>query len=105
MVDVLEGITRDSVITIAKDLGYEVVETMISRDQLYIADEVFVSGTAAECVGLREIDFRTIGDGNTGPVTRAIQRVFQDAVHGKSPRYHAWLDYVDVSIDIAQLVE
>jgi branched-chain amino acid aminotransferase len=97
LADVLEGITRDSVITIARDLGYEVVETLVSRDQLYIADEVFVCGTAAECVGLREIDFRTIGDGRTGPVTRAIQEVYQDAIHGKLTRYDHWLDYIDAN--------
>ncbi len=67
---ILEGITRDSLITLAGDLGYTVVEEPISRDQLYIADEVFVCGTAAEVIGLREIDFRTIGSGKTGPVTR-----------------------------------
>ena len=68
---ILEGITRDSLITLAGDLGYSVVEEPISRDQLYIADEVFVCGTAAEVIALREIDFRTIGSGKTGPVTRA----------------------------------
>jgi branched-chain amino acid aminotransferase len=92
---VLEGITRDSLITIAQDLGYEVAETMISRDHLYIADEVFVSGTAAECVALREIDFRTIGAGKMGPVTRAIQKAYQAAIHGQHPRSAEWLDYVD----------
>jgi len=105
LADTLEGITRDSVITIARDLGYEVVETLLSRDQLYIADEVFVSGTAAECIGLREIDFRSIGEGKTGPVTRAIQKVFQEATHGKLSQYQGWLDYVNASIDIPQLVE
>ena len=105
LADILEGITRDSVITIARDLGYEVVETMVSRDQLYIADEVFVCGTAAECIGLREIDFRCIGEGKTGPVTRAIQKVFQDATHGKLPQYQGWLDYVKTGIDIPHLVE
>ena len=105
LADVLEGITRDSVISIATDLGYEVIESLVSRDQLYIADEVFVCGTAAECIGLREIDFRTIGSGKTGPVTRAIQQVYQDAVHGKLPQYQGWLDYVKINIDIAQLVE
>jgi branched-chain amino acid aminotransferase len=95
LADVLEGITRDSVITIAKDLGYEIIETPVSRDQLYFADEVFVTGTAAECIGLREIDFRTIGDGKTGPVTRAIQEVYQDAIHGKLTQYQHWLDYVE----------
>jgi branched-chain amino acid aminotransferase len=105
LADILEGITRDSVITIAKDLGYDVVETLVSRDQLYIADEVFVCGTAAECIGLREIDFRMIGAGITGPVTRTIQKVFQDATHGKLPQYQSWLDYVNIGIDIPQLVE
>jgi branched-chain amino acid aminotransferase len=95
LADVLEGITRDTIITIASDLGYQIVETQISRDQLYIADEVFVCGTAAECIGLREIDFRTIGNGKTGPVTRAIQTVYQDLVHGKIPQYIGWLDYVN----------
>jgi branched-chain amino acid aminotransferase len=104
LADILEGITRDSVITIARDLGYEVIETLVSRDQLYIADEVFVCGTAAECVGLREIDFRVIGEGKTGPVTRAIQKVYQDATHGKSDRYQGWLNYVKEGIDIPQLV-
>ena len=94
MADTLEGITRDSVITIARDLGYEVIETLVSRDQLYIADEIFVCGTAAECIGLREIDFRTIGEGKTGPVTRAIQKVFHEATSGKSGQYKGWLDYV-----------
>jgi branched-chain amino acid aminotransferase len=105
MADTLEGITRDSVITIARDLGYEVIETLVSRDQLYIADEVFVCGTAAECIGLREIDFRTIGEGKTGPVTRAIQKVFQEAIKGKSAQYQGWLDYVNAGIDIPHLVE
>ena len=105
LADILEGITRDSVITIAKDLGYEVIETMISRDQLYIADEVFVCGTAAECISLREIDSRCVGEGNAGPVTRAIQKVFQEAVHGKNPKYQGWLDYVKTGIDIPQMVE
>jgi branched-chain amino acid aminotransferase len=105
LADVLEGITRDSIITLARDLGYEVSELPISRDQLYIADEVFVCGTAAECIGLREIDFRDIGDGKTGPVTRSIQKAFFAAITGNVPQYEDWLDYVDVSIDIPQLVE
>jgi branched-chain amino acid aminotransferase len=88
---VLEGITRDSVIAIAHDLGYPVVEQPISRDQLYIADEVFVCGTAAEAIALREIDFRTIGAGKMGPVTRRIQRAFHAAIHGDAPKYSHWL--------------
>jgi len=91
---VLEGITRHSIYTIAKDLGYDVVEAPISRDQLYIADEVFVCGTAAECIGLSEIDFRTIGDGKTGPITRAVQNVYHDAIRGKVEKYENWCEYV-----------
>lgn len=97
---VLEGITRHSIFVIAKDLGYEVVEQPVSRDQLYVADEVFVCGTAAECIGLSEIDFRTIGDGKTGPVTHVIQKVYHDAIRGKVAKYESWCDYVDVSQSI-----
>jgi len=91
---VLEGITRDSVLTICRDLGYEVGEGPVSRDQLYAADEVFVCGTAAEVVGLREIDFRPVGSGRTGPVTREVQRVFQAATRGEDPRYAGWITVV-----------
>jgi branched-chain amino acid aminotransferase len=91
---VLEGVTRDSIITLAHDLGYEVRETPISRDQLYTADEVFVCGTAAECIALREIDFRVIGNGSTGPVTRALQKEFHAALHGKHRRSSEWLEHV-----------
>ncbi len=96
---VLEGITRSAVVTLAQDLGYEVCEMPISRDQLYIADEVFVCGTAAECVALREIDYRTIGDGGMGPVTRNVQQAFQAAIRGLHPRSAEWLDYVNSSLD------
>jgi branched-chain amino acid aminotransferase len=92
---VLEGITRHTIHTIAKDLGYDVLEQPISRDQLYVAEEVFVCGTAAECIGLSEIDFRKIGDGKTGPVTRAIQQVYHDAIRGKIEKYESWCDYVE----------
>ena len=95
LVDILEGITRESVIMIARDMGYDVVETPVSRDQLYVADEVFVCGTAAEVIGLSEIDFRVIGEGKTGPVTREIQKVFHDAIRGKNPAYANWVDYVN----------
>ena len=91
---ILEGITRDSLITIASDMGYTVVEEPISRDQLYIADEVFVCGTAAEVVGLREIDFRTIGSGKTGPVTRELQRGFDELTSGRHPRSAQWFSPV-----------
>ncbi len=94
---VLEGITRDSIFTIAKDLGYEFSEQPVSRDQLYVADEVFVCGTAAECIGLSEIDFRRISEGKTGPVTRSIQKVYHDAIRGKVAKYENWCDYVEAS--------
>jgi branched-chain amino acid aminotransferase len=88
---ILEGITRDTLITLARDLGYSVVEEPISRDQLYIADEVFVCGTAAEVIGLREIDFRVIGNGKAGPVTRALQQEFDKLVSGRHARSAQWL--------------
>ena len=91
---ILEGITRDAIITIANDLGYNVNEQPISRDQLYVADEVFVCGTAAEVIALREIDFRKIGEGRMGPVTRDIQHAFHDAIHGRVPKYREWLTFV-----------
>ncbi len=91
---ILEGITRDSIVSLAQDLGYAVVEEPISRDQLYISDEVFVSGTAAEVVAIREIDFRTIGNGKAGPITRALQREFEAVTRGQHPRSGKWLAYV-----------
>ena len=101
---VLEGITRHSIFTIATDLGYDVIEQPVSRDQLYIADEVFVCGTAAECIGLSEIDFRKIGDGMTGPITRSIQNVFHEAIRGKLAQYENWLAYVEQPAVIKQPV-
>lgn len=92
---VLEGITRHTIHTIAQDLGYRVKERPISRDQLYTADEVFVVGTAAECIGLSEIDFRKIGNGVTGPITQAIQRVYHDVIRGRHARSAEWCDYVE----------
>jgi branched-chain amino acid aminotransferase len=91
---ILEGITRASLITLAHDLGYEVIEEPISRDQLYIADEVFVCGTAAEVIGLREIDFRQIGDGKTGPVARVLQKSFDELTSGRHARSADWLALV-----------
>jgi branched-chain amino acid aminotransferase len=91
---ILEGITRDALVVLAGELGYPVVERPVSRDQLYTADEVFVCGTAAECIALREIDFRTIGRGTTGPVTRALQKVFHAAVKGEHARSKEWCTWV-----------
>jgi branched-chain amino acid aminotransferase len=92
--DVLEGITRDALTTLAGDLGCTVKEALISRDQLYIADEVFVCGTAAEVVSVTEVDFRTVGSGRMGPVTRQLQDAFHATVMGKHPRSAEWLEYV-----------
>jgi branched-chain amino acid aminotransferase len=93
--NILEGLTRDSLLTLARDMGYPVYEQLIGRDQLYIADEVFVSGTAAEMVAVTEIDFRTIGSGRMGPVTKEIQKAFHAVIRGQNPQYCGWLDYVN----------
>ena len=91
---VLEGITRDSILALAADLGIPTREATITRDQLYIAEEVFISGTAAEIVGVRAIDTRKIGEGKPGPITRALSEAFTAAIHGESQRSAEWLDYV-----------
>ena len=91
---VLEGITRDAIIELAADLEIPVKESMITRDQLYIADEVFISGTAAEVVGVRMIDHRQVGEGRPGPVTRALLATFSEHVHGRGQHSDTWLDYV-----------
>lgn len=91
---ILEGITRDTVMILAREMGLEVSAQPLGRDQLYMADEVFVTGTAAEVVGLREIDFRTIGTGRTGLLTRKLQQAYHAAVHGELPRAAEWLTHV-----------
>mgnify|MGYP006282830545 FL=1 len=91
---ILEGITRDTIISLAEDLGYSVMEEEISRDQLYIADEVFVCGTAAEVTPVTRIDHRPIHDGLSGPTTKALQESFFDTVQGNGSRSEAWLDYI-----------
>ena len=93
---ILDGINRSRSSRSPRDLGYEVVERDLARAELYLADEVFLSGTAAELVPVREIDDHTIGSGQPGPITREIQRVFDDALHGRDPRYREWLDVVEV---------
>jgi branched-chain amino acid aminotransferase len=92
--DILGGINRSSAMTIARDLGYEVVERDIARGELYLADEIFLTGTAAELTPMREVDDRPVGGGEPGEITRAIQREFEDALHGRSERYAEWLDVV-----------
>jgi branched-chain amino acid aminotransferase len=92
--DILGGINRASIITIARDLGYQLVERDIARGELYLADEVFLTGTAAELTPMREIDDRPVGSGEPGEITRAVQHAFEDALHGRSERYAEWLDVV-----------
>jgi branched-chain amino acid aminotransferase len=94
---ILDGINRKSIIQIGRDLGYEVLERDIARAELYLADEVFMTGTAAELVPVREVDDHTIGDGSCGPITRELQRTFDDALHGRAERYSDWLDVVPVA--------
>lgn len=91
---ILEGITRNSVIQVARDMGYEVLETEITRTQLITAEEVWMTGTAAEVVSVTHIDGKTIGDGRIGAVTSRIHDRFHDIVTGKVPEYDDWLDYV-----------
>ncbi len=87
----LEGITRDSVVRIAGDLGIPVVSKRITRDEVYVADEAFFTGTAAEVTPIRELDNRVIGAGQRGPITAKLQQAFFDCVTGKSDRYREWL--------------
>jgi len=87
----LDGITRDAVLTIARDLGIEVREKRITRDEVYCADEAFFTGTAAEITPIREVDDRTIGSGRRGPITERLQTVFFDAVGGRAAKYAQWL--------------
>jgi branched-chain amino acid aminotransferase len=91
---ILGGITRESVITLARDLGFTVHESVLPREALYIADEVFVAGTAAEVTPIRSIDKIVIGGGRRGPVTEALQHAFFDVINGEEPDTHGWLTYV-----------
>ncbi|WP_320673231.1 branched-chain amino acid transaminase [Patulibacter defluvii] len=93
---ILDGINRRSVIEIARDLGYELVERDLARAELYLADEIFCTGTAAELTPIREVDDHAVGSGEPGPITREVQRVFEDALHGRDERYRRWLDPVPV---------
>jgi branched-chain amino acid aminotransferase len=93
---ILDGISRRSIIQIAGDLGYELIERDLARAELYMADEVFLTGTAAELVPVRELDDHPIGGGRPGPITKEIQQVFDDALHGRDPRYAEWLDVVAI---------
>jgi branched-chain amino acid aminotransferase len=90
----LDGITRNSVITLLRDDGFEVVERMLYRSDLYYGDELFLTGTAAEVTPVREVDDRPVGDGIPGPVTRRAQELFTDAVSGKLDSHREWLEFV-----------
>jgi branched-chain amino acid aminotransferase len=92
---ILDGINRKSVIQIARDLGYTVVERDIARAELYLAEEIFLTGTAAELVPVREVDDHPIGE--PGEITRVVQARFEDALHGRAEEYLEWLDPVEVA--------
>ena len=91
---VLDGITRNAIVTLARDKGIAVHETGIARDELYIADEVFMTGTAAEVTPVREIDRRQIGAGRRGPITKTLQEAFFEVVAGKNRKHEGWLTYL-----------
>ena len=91
---ILDGVTRKSLFQIAADLGYPIVERNVARAELYLADEVFMSGTAAELVPVREVDDHRVGTGEPGEITRVMQSAFDDAIHGRTERYREWLDVV-----------
>ena len=93
---ILDGITRAAIMTIARDQDLEIIERNIARAELYVADEVFLTGTAAELVPVTEIDDHVIGDGRRGPLTAQIGATFEDALRGRDARYSDWLDIVDV---------
>jgi branched-chain amino acid aminotransferase len=92
LASILEGITRDSLLTLAAENGLTCEERLITRDQLYIADEIFVCGTAAEVVPVREVDTRTVGQGSRGPITQLLQNLFYENARGRGT-HEEWLDY------------
>ncbi len=94
LTSILRGITRDSVMEIGWDIGIEVVEERFTRDELYMADEAFFTGTAAEITPIREVDDRRIGKGRPGPITELIQKVFFETVRGKNTQYNHWLRWI-----------
>jgi branched-chain amino acid aminotransferase len=91
---ILPGITRESLMKVASDMGYKVEERNFARSELYLADELFFTGTAAEVTPIREVDRRPVGEGKPGPVTMAVQKKYLDIVRGKEPAYSGWLDLV-----------
>jgi len=91
---VLEGITRKSIMEMAKNQKIEVKETYFTRDEIYISDEAFFTGTAAEVTPIREVDGRVIGGGKPGPITKKLQKLFFEIVKGEAPKYKSWLAYI-----------
>ena len=91
----LDGITRRTIIQFAEDLGIKVVERRITRDEFYLADEIFMTGTAAEVTPIREYDDRTIGNGGRGELTEKLQTLYFDVVHGRNEKYMHWLSFID----------
>ncbi len=94
LTSILEGITRNTVMELATELGIPVVQERFSRDDLYLADEAFFTGTAAEVTPIREVDGRSIGTGKPGPITQSLQRSFFDAVHGQTEKHINWLTFI-----------
>jgi branched-chain amino acid aminotransferase len=91
LTSILEGITRNSIMELARERGLTVLEERFTRDELYIAEEVFMTGTAAELTPIREVDDRKIGTGAPGPITKDLQNAFFDVVRGRDPKHRAWL--------------
>ncbi len=100
----LEGVTRDTILIFARELGLEVKEKRLTRDEVYIADEAFFTGSAAEVTPVVELDNRTIGSGRRGPVTSKLQTMFFDQVQGRKVRRPEWLTYVAEAVEVAQAV-
>lgn len=92
---ILNGITRDTIITLLKDEGITVKEMQLTRDDLYVADEMFLAGTAAEITPVREVDTRSIGTGKLGPVTQRLQKKYSDLVHGRLKEHKEWLTFIE----------
>jgi branched-chain amino acid aminotransferase len=90
----LEGITRDTIVQLAGEIGLQVIEKRITRDEVYCADEAFFTGTAAEVTPIRELDNRTIGEGTRGPITARLQAMYFDCVHGRADAHADWLSPV-----------
>ena len=100
----LEGVTRDTIMVFARELGMEVREKHLTRDEVYVADEAFFTGTAAEVTPVVELDRRVIGTGRRGPVTRELQTLFFDQVSGRQVRHPEWLTYVTETCEVAQAI-